>query len=180
MIDRLGTAIAGAVAVFFAAVTLYLYLDRQNALRAVSEAQRVLAEERGAWATERQRLTEAALMESERARQVEAQWREKQREVTSNAKEQVRAAAADAARARSAADVLRKRAEALASQCTPYRDEASRDPAAAFGGAAAENPGVVLADLLGRLAKTAGELAAIADARGSAGAACEKAYGVLK
>jgi len=38
----------------------------------------------------------------------------------------------------------------------------------------------VLADLLGRLAKTAGELAAIADARGSAGAACEKAYGVLK
>jgi hypothetical protein len=180
MIDRLGTAIAGAVAVFFAAVTLYLYLDRQNALRSVSEAQRVLAEERGAWTTERQRLTEAALMESERARQVESQWREKQREVTSNAQEQVRAAAADAARARSAADVLRKRAEALASQCAPYGDEATRDPAAAFGGAAAENPGVVLADLLGRLAKTAGELAAIADARGSAGAACEKAYGVLK
>jgi hypothetical protein len=180
MIDRLGTVIAGAVAVFFAAVTLYLYLDRQNALGTVSEAQRVLAEERAAWATERQRLTEAALVESERARQVETQWRDKQQEVTSNAQEQVRAAAADAARARSAADVLRKRAEALASQCPAYRDEASRDPASAFGGATTESPGTVLAELLGRLASTAGELAAIADARGAAGAACEKAYGVLK
>jgi hypothetical protein len=180
MIDRVWAAVAGAVAVFLAAACLYLYLDRQSALKAVSEAQRVLAEERAAWATERQRLTEAALTELERARQVEAQWREKQREVTSNAQEQVRAAAADAARARSAADVLRKRAEALASQCTPYRDEASRDPAAALGGATAESPGAVLAELLGRLASTAGELAAIADARGAAGAACEKAYGVLK
>jgi hypothetical protein len=38
----------------------------------------------------------------------------------------------------------------------------------------------VLADVLGRLAQTAGELAAIADARGAAGAACEKAYGALR
>ncbi|HSG21244.1 MAG TPA: DUF2514 family protein [Burkholderiaceae bacterium] len=34
--------------------------------------------------------------------------------------------------------------------------------------------------MLGRLAATAGQLAAIADARGSAGAACEAAYGSLK
>jgi hypothetical protein len=37
----------------------------------------------------------------------------------------------------------------------------------------------VLADLLGRLAQTAAELAAVADARGGAGQACVQAYGAL-
>jgi hypothetical protein len=37
----------------------------------------------------------------------------------------------------------------------------------------------VLADLLGRLAQTAAELAAVADARGGAGETCVQAYGAL-
>jgi hypothetical protein len=38
----------------------------------------------------------------------------------------------------------------------------------------------VLPQLFRWVAQAAGELAAIADARGAAGAACEKAYGGLK
>lgn len=178
--DRLWTAVAGAVAVLLAAATLYLYLDRENALRAAVEAQRALAEQSAQWAMQREELTAAALRESERAREIEAQWRAKHEEIQTHAQTQVRAAQADAARARTAADVLRTRAEALASQCTPYRDQAAGNPGAAEGGSAAGNAGAVLADLLSRVAQTAGELAAIADARGAAGAACERAYGSLK
>lgn len=177
---RLGTALAGLVAAFLAAVCLYLYLDRSEALRAVLRAEAVLAKERQAWAEERQRLIAAALAESERARQIEAQWREKQSEVVNHAQSQIRAAAADAARARDAAGVLRQRAEVLAAQCNRTSDQQAPDPSFAQRGQAAPNPGAMLADLLGRLAQTAGELAQIADARGTAGAACEKAYGGLK
>jgi hypothetical protein len=38
----------------------------------------------------------------------------------------------------------------------------------------------VLADVLGRLEAAGRELAAIADARGAAGAACERAYEALR
>lgn len=177
---RLGTALAGLVAAFLALGCLYLYLDRSEALRAVLRAEAVLAKERQAWAEERQRLIAAALAESERARQIEAQWREKQSEVVNHAQSQIRAAAADAARARDAAGVLRQRAEVLAAQCNRTSDQQAPDPSFAQRGQAAPNPGAMLADLLGRLAQTAGELAQIADARGTAGAACEKAYGGLK
>jgi len=178
--DRLWTAVAGAVAVLLAVVTLYLYLDREKALRAAVEARRALAEQSAQWATQREELTAAALRESERARETEAQWRAKHEEIQTHAQTQVRAAQADAARARTAADVLRSRAEALASQCTPYRDQAAGIAGPTPGGPAAANPGAVLADLLGRLTQTAGELAAVADARGAAGSACERAYGSLK
>lgn len=177
---RLGTALAGLVAAFLAAVALYLYLDRSEALRAVSRAEAALAKERQAWAEERQRLTAEALAESERARKIEAQWRDKQSEVVNHAQSQIRAAAADAARARDAAGVLRQRAEALAAQCSRASDQQAPDPSFAQRGQAAPDPGTVLADLLSRLAQTAGELAQVADARGAAGAACEKAYGGLK
>jgi hypothetical protein len=177
---RLGTALAGLVAAFLAAVSLYLYLDRSEALRAVLRAEAVLAKERQAWAEERQRLTAEALAESERARKIEAQWRDKQSEVVNHAQSQIRAAAADAARARDAAGLLRQRAEALAAQCSPTSDQQAPDPSFAGRGQAAPDPGAMLADLLGRLAKTAGELAAIADARGASGSACERSYEALK
>lgn len=177
---RLWTALAGLVAAFLAAGCLYLYLDRSEALRAVLRAEAALAKERQGWAEERQRLTTAALAESERARQIEAQWRDKQAEVQNHAQSQIRAAAADAARARDAAGLLRKRAEALAAQCARASDQQAPDPSFAGRGQAAPDPGAMLADLLSRLAHTAGELAQVADARGAAGAACEKAYGGLK
>jgi hypothetical protein len=177
---RLGTALAGLVAAFLAALSLYLYLDRSEALRAVLRAEAVLAKERQAWAEERQRLTAEALAESERARQTEAQWRDKQSEVVNHAQSQIRATAADAARARDAAGLLRQRAEALAAQCAPASDQQAADSSFAQRGQAAPNPGAVLTELLGRLAQTAGELAAIADARGASGSACERSYEALK
>jgi hypothetical protein len=177
---RLWTALAGLVAAFLAVGCLYLYLDRSEALRALARAERLLAEERQGRAEEREKLTAAALAESERARQIEAQWREKQSEVVNHAQSHIRAAAADAARARDAAGLLRQRAEALAAQCARTSDQQAPDSSFAPRGQAAPDPGAMLADLLGRLAQTAGELAAVADARGTAGAACEKAYGGLK
>lgn len=176
--SRLGSVVLGLVAVCLATGCLYLYLDRSEALRAAEGARRELAEAQAQWAIQREALTKEALKESERARQLEAQWNDKQSEVQRNAQERIRVAQADAARARDAVDVLRRRAEALAAQCS--RDQAAPDSGFAAGGQAAPNPGTVLADLLGRLAQTAGELAAVADARGAAGTACEKAYGVLK
>lgn len=177
---RLGTVLAGLVAAFLAAVALYLYLDRSEALRAVSVAQRELADARAAWAVEREGLAQAALRESEKVRQLESDWRIRQSEVQKDAQEQIRAAAADAARARDAAGLLQRRAEALAAQCAPSRDQAGPDPTFAERGATAADPGAVLTNMLRGVAAAAAELAAIADARGAAGVACEKAYGVLK
>lgn len=177
---RLGMTLAGLVAAFLAAVALYLYLDRLEALRAVSVAEKELAEARAAWAVERERLVQAALKESEKVRQLEADWRDRQSEVQKNAQERIRAAAADAARARDAVDVLQQRAKVLAAQCSPSRDQAGPDPTFAERGAAAADPGTVLTNMLRGVAAAAAELAAVADARGAAGVACEKAYGVLK
>lgn len=180
IMNRIWTTLAGFVAVLLATGCLYLYLDRSAALRDVLQAESELAKERQAWAEERQKLTAVALAESERARKVEAQWKDKQAEVQNHAQSQIRAAATDAARARDAVGLLRKRAEALATQCAPVHDQSASDSSFAGRGAATADPGTVLADLLGRLAQTAGELAAVADARGAAGVACERAYGVLK
>jgi hypothetical protein len=176
--SRLGSAVLGLVAVLLASVTLYLYLDRLQALRAVSVAQKELAEARAAWAVEREGLAQAALRESEKVRQLESDWRNRQSEVQKDAQERIRAAAADAARARDAAGILQRRAEALAAQCS--RDQAGPDPTFAERGAAAADPGTVLTNMLRGVAAAAAELAAVADARGAAGVACEKAYGVLK
>jgi hypothetical protein len=69
---------------------------------------------------------------------------------------------------------LRQRAATVAARC-----EAPRDPAAAVDRPAANDAGVVLADVLGRLEETARRLAALADERGTAGDACERAYDAL-
>ena len=178
---RLGMTLAGLVAAFLAAVALYLYLDRAEALRAVSESEAARAKDQAAWAIQREVLVQEALKESERARQTEAQWREKQTEVQKNAQERIRVAAADAARARDAADILQRRAEIVAAQCAnPSRDQTGPDPSFAGRGSPTPDPGTVLTNMLRGVAAAAAELAAVADARGAAGAACEKAYGVLR
>jgi hypothetical protein len=135
-----------------------------------------LARERAERAQEREKLVAEALAASEAARALEARWRAQHTEVQTDAKNRIRAATADAARARSAADSLQRRAEVIAAQCAhPTRDSASPAP----GGAAAQDPGVVLANLLRGVAQAAGELAAVADARGTAGTACERAYDAI-
>lgn len=82
-------------------------------------------------------------------------------------------AEADARRASAASVSLRKYADSLAARCAPASPEA---PASS---PATEAPGLVLANMLGRLDEAAGELARYADEARIAGEACQGAYVVL-
>ncbi len=158
---------------------LWLVLSRADAQRSHAQAQATLATERADREHERAQAALALTAAVEQARQTEAQWRARHTEVQSHAENQIRVASADAARARSAADILRQRADVLGAQCAAERPGPGTDPADAPAGQTTTGPGAVLADLLGRLAQTAAELAAVADARGGAGQACVQAYGAL-
>ncbi len=96
-----------------------------------------------------------------------------QKETVDAATTQAAAAAADAARQRTAAERLRARLAARQTDLGP------RDPAAAASGPPAAAGSCVPADLFGRVLDAAGQLAAIADQRGVAGQACERAYQAL-
>lgn len=123
------------------------------------------ADVRAEWnaAKERQRVADAM----ERVRRESAQ-----QEVAREAQEQLALARTDAAAATAAADRLRSEfAASLKRRCG--------GAAAAPGGPAAADARDVLADVQRRLDAAAGELAALADARGTAGAACERAYDAL-
>jgi preprotein translocase subunit SecD len=158
---------------------LWLVLSRADAQRSHAQAQATLATERADRERERAQAALALTAAVEQARQTEAQWRARHTEVQSHAENQIRVASADAARARSAADILRQRADVLGAQCAAERPDPGTDPATASAGQTTTGPGAVLADLLGRLAQTAAELAAVADARGGAGETCVQAYGAL-
>jgi hypothetical protein len=180
MIDRAISYILGAVCVALAATSGVLAWELHVAQRAEQRARATLATERAERAQEREKLTADALAASEAARALEARWRAHNTEVQTDAQNRIRAASADAARARAAADSLQRRVETVAAQCAnPQRDTAA-DSGFAPGGPSAQDPSVVLPQLFRWVAQAAGELAAIADARGAAGAACEKAYGGLK
>ena len=87
--------------------------------------------------------------------------------IRKDANEQVTIAAADADAARVAAVGLQQQVDRLA---------ARRCPASTAGSPAADPAGLLLADLLGRIDKRAGELSAYADRARIAGEACVKAY----
>jgi hypothetical protein len=176
MIYRTISYILGAMCVGLAATSGMLAWEVNVAERSEQRMRATLATERAERAQEREKLVAEALAASEAARALEARWQAAHTEVQTDAQNRIRAASADAARARSAADSLQRRAEVIAAQCAnPQRDSASPAP----GGAAAQDPGVVLANLLRGVAQAAGELAAVADARGTAGAACERAYDAI-
>ena len=159
------------------AANVWLFVGRSATERDLARAESRLAAERAGRERDRADAAVALAEATEQARQTEAQWRARHQEVQAHAQTKARAAAADAARARDAIDGLQRRAEAIAAQCAnPTRDTAGPDPSFAGRGQAAPDPGVVLAQLLRGLTQTAAELAAIADARGVAGAACERAY----
>lgn len=176
MIHRPIAYALGVACIGLVALSGSLLWELRNAERAEARAQAALATERAERAQEREKLTAEALAASEAARALEARWQAAHTEVQTDAQNRIRAAAADAARARSAADSLQRRAEVIAAQCAnPQRDSA----APALGSAAAADPGFVLTQLLRGVAQAAGELAAVADARGAAGVACERAYGAI-
>jgi len=169
------TLLASALVASLAA-NVWLFVGRSATERDLARAESRLSAERAARERERADAAVALAEATEQARQTEAQWRARHQEVQAHAQTKARSAAADAARARDAIDGLQRRAEAIAAQCAnPTRDSASPAP----GGAAAQDPGVVLTQLLRGVAQAAAELAAVADARGTAGAACERAYDAI-
>lgn len=134
-----------------------------------------LADLRAAIATERQRIADAAIAASEAARREEHRRTAAQTEIVHEAETHRRGAAVAAAGARVAGDGLRVRAAAVAARCDP----AAADSGAASASPATDSPGLVLADVLGRLGEAGQHLAALADERGIAGSACERAYSSL-
>jgi hypothetical protein len=173
------TLLASALVASLAA-NVWMFVGRSTTERNLARAESRLADERAGRERERADAAVALAAATEQARQTEAQWREKQTEVQAHAQARIRAAAADAARARDAVDSLQRRAEVIAAQCAnPARDSAGPDPSFAPRGAPAQDPGALLAQLLRGVTQAAAELAAVADARGAAGVACEGAYDAL-
>lgn len=119
-----------------------------------------------------------ALMLAARHRAMEQAWIRKHQEIAREAEDQARRTAAAADGARIAGDGLRHRAAQLAASA-PANCPAPTDPPAAPGGPPTNHPAAVLAHVLGRLEEAGRELAAVADARGRTGAACEQAYDAL-
>jgi uncharacterized protein YlxW (UPF0749 family) len=119
-----------------------------------------------------------ALMLTAKHRAIEQAWIRKHQEIAREAENQARRTAADAGDARIAGDGLRIRAhQHAATAACPAA--AATSPNAASSGPPTTSPATVLANVLERLETAGRELAAIADARGTAGAACEKAYQAL-
>lgn len=156
----------------------YFYLGTIQAHRQAEALQLTLAQERLDRAREREELTAAAFKASERLRQMEAFWRAKHDEVQANAEAKTRASERNAARARDASDLLRKRADIIAALCSGATPGSST--ALAASGQAGSSPGAVLTYVLGRLENAGRELAEIADARATAGVACQTAYDALR
>ena len=131
------------------------------------------------WAADQQAAETAAAIASEREQAMHAALVETSRRLTAQqeaaraAANQARQARADAADAAGAAERLRQRAAELAVSA------GACDPAAAAGGPAASAPGLVLADMLGRLEARGRDAAAALDAAATAGAACERSYEAL-
>lgn len=109
------------------------------------------------------------------AREEEQRRQSAVNEVGSDAREEIRAANADAGSADAAGDRLHVRAGEFAASACPS------DPGAAQRGASATRAAMVLSDLLQRADRRAGELAAAYDRARIAGLACEHSYdSVLK
>jgi hypothetical protein len=196
LLDRLLTPALGVAATSLAALTLAFWLQLQDAKRANAALQADIAittaahaTQRAAWADERAALAAAAQQATDRARAIETDWRSRHDQIQADTTAQLAAAHRDAAAALSTGDRLRDHVRALAQQCSaPGPAAAARDPAApataanpapARPGPPTPDPGLVLADLLSRMDAAGRELAAVADARGTAGQACQRAYDAL-
>lgn len=124
--------------------------------------------------SERAAVAAAAAAEAASAAQVTNQRLVDQAKESHVAHEQANAARADADAAGRARDALRVQLDAFV-----HRHHAAGDPAATAGGAPADDPIGVLADVLQRADARAGLLAELADQRGIAGALCERDYDAL-
>lgn len=165
-----GARVALVLAVAAAAVAVPLTLDRQLQKARVDREQ--LRADFAAYRGQAEANTRKAV---EAARLAERQIHNRQQENLDAALKDLTAARADAAAARSAHDRLRQRAAALAAtaRCVPG------PAAAAEPGAPASAPADLLADVLGRAADRARQLADYADAARIAGEQCQRDYDAL-
>lgn len=127
------------------------------------------------WNEETARLAIARTKAEQKAREEELRRQAEIDEVRTHAQEQIAQAQADAAAAGIESGRLREQARRLAARAS----QCARGSGATQGGQAAEQPAVVLADLLGRADERAGELAAAYDRARASGLACERAYDSL-
>lgn len=134
-----------------------------------------LADQARAHAEQMARLNAAAVDAEQLARSEESRRVQAIAEVVHQQAQRAARAEADAARAAVAARGLRERAAALAAG----GGAAPSDSAASAECAPARAAGDLLADVLGRLDETAGELAAALDAAHGAGISCERAFDAL-
>ncbi|WP_093299911.1 DUF2514 family protein [Variovorax sp. NFACC27] len=166
MFPDLKTPLLWALGLGLVAALATAGIERTRAAGARADAataRKELADYR-ATAAESGRLAERA------ARNTEQTWRSRVDGVIQDGQQQIARARDDAADAVRAARQLR---DELAAYRAAIR-AATAAPAAAAGGPPTTDPLDLLADLFGRADARAGELAAIADERGAAGAICER------
>lgn len=167
-----------ALVVALSATSCKLKLDVGGLQLEVEKARTSLAKAHHEAAQTRAQAAAAAASATTAYRALEARWRTTQETIDREARarqDQIRTAAAGAA---VAGDGLRIRAAATAAAACGGGSAGGSSAAAV--GPAASSPGAVLADVLGRLEAAGRQLAEVADARGLAGASCERAYDSLR
>lgn len=164
---KLGGIAAVVIGLVLGALGLHHHVYKQGyAAGAAAVQQKFDAAEKAA---EEKRLADVQAARAEEQRRTNAQA-----EIANEATKQADAARADAAAASTAADGLRTRVAQLIAA-----SRAARNSAAARSSSPTGDPLDVLADVLTRADKRAGDLAAYADAARIAGVACEHAYDSL-
>ena len=128
------------------------------------------------WNEEAARLASARTKAELKAREEEQRRQAEIDEVRDHAQEEIAQAQADAAAADLESGRLREQARRLAARAS----QCASGSGAPQGGQAAEQPAMVLADLLSRADERAGELAAAYDRARASGLACERAYDSLR
>lgn len=159
--------------VLLAVAVLFAVLAGAQSVR-LHLAQHDAAGLRAELAAERQSLAEAGRAAEAAARSEESRRAAAIAKVAADARMQTRAAVAAADDLRGELGRLRERAQALVGD-----SGASCSASTASGSPPVDAPAAVLADMLGRVAGAAGDLAAEADARGRAGDACQRAYSAV-
>jgi hypothetical protein len=150
----------------------------QRAQLSAADLRTEIQAQRHQTAEDRAQATAASASAAAAYRSIEQAWINKHQEIAREAQDQARRTAAAAAAAGIAGDGLRQRAAELAATAacpTPTPP----GPAPTPSSPPTPSPAAVLADVLGRLEEAGRELAAVADARGTAGTACERAYQAL-
>lgn len=135
-------------------------------------AQAAIVKVKDAWALDRAQATAAALAQTTAYRAEETRRAAAHQEIVDEADRKTVAARDDAVISDAVAGKLRGRVAALIAQTRA----ATGNPAAAQTSSPADDAGLVLADLFGRLDARAGQLADFADRASIAGQACERAY----